>query len=190
MINDCEYNDVKLPSKVYQRIEERVASLYVEQNINKVPINPFDIADRRGYIVKPFSDLNEQARLRLFTKKLDGTSYFDPILRKFVIYYDNTQIIERIRFTVMHEIGHIDLGHRQESDLARKMADYYAAYSLAPSPIIHICSCEDYIDVANRFNVSHPCADNCFRRYENWFNYGGKAYKEYELRMLNLFQYN
>lgn len=50
MISDCEYNDIKLPYKVYQRIEERVTALYIEQNINKVPINPFDIADRRGYI--------------------------------------------------------------------------------------------------------------------------------------------
>jgi hypothetical protein len=47
---------------VYQRIEERVTALYIEQNISKVPINPFDIADKRGYIVKPFSDLNRQAR--------------------------------------------------------------------------------------------------------------------------------
>lgn len=188
MISDCEYNDIKLPYKVYQRIEERVTALYIEQNINKVPINPFDIADRRGYIVKPFSALNKQARLDVFTKGLDGTSYFDPELKKYVICYDNSQIIQRVRFTLMHEIGHIDLGHRQESDLARKMADYYAAYSLAPSPIIHICNYDDYIDVANMFNISNPCADNCFRRYENWFNYGGKAYKYYELRMLNLFQ--
>lgn len=187
MISDCEYNNIKLPSKIYQKIEEKVSILYVELNINKMPIDPFDIANRRGYIVKPFSDLKCDVRSLLLSKELDGTSYFDPMLNKFVICYDDNQCTNRIRFTLMHEIGHIDLGHRQESDLARKMADYYAAYSLAPSPIMHLYNCEDYIDVAKTFNISNPCADNCFRRYENWFNYGGKAYKQYELQMLNLF---
>lgn len=187
MISDCEYNNIKLPSKIYQKIEEKVSMLYVELNISKMPIDPFDIANRRGYIVKPFSDLKCDVRSLLLSKELDGTSYFDPMLNKFVIYYDDNQCANRIRFTLMHEIGHIDLGHRQESDLARKMADYYAAYSLAPSPIMHLYNCEDYIDVAKTFNISTPCADYCFRRYENWFNYGGKAYIQYELQMLNLF---
>lgn len=62
MICDCEYNNIKLPSKIYQKIEEKVSMLYVELNINKMPIDPFDIANRRGYIVKPFSDLKCDVR--------------------------------------------------------------------------------------------------------------------------------
>lgn len=38
MISDCEYNNIKLPSKIYQKIEEKVSMLYVELNINKMPI--------------------------------------------------------------------------------------------------------------------------------------------------------
>lgn len=50
MISDCEYNNIKLPTKIYQKIEEKVSMLYVELNIDKMPIDPFDIANRRGYI--------------------------------------------------------------------------------------------------------------------------------------------
>lgn len=31
MISDYEYNNIKLPSKTYQKIEEKVSMLYVEQ---------------------------------------------------------------------------------------------------------------------------------------------------------------
>lgn len=75
MICDCEYNNIKLPSKIYQKVEEKVSMLYVELNINKMPIDPFDIANRRVGI-----DLH-------INKWRCGTSAFAGVPLPFLIKY-------------------------------------------------------------------------------------------------------
>ena len=64
----------------------------------------------------------------------------------------------RIRFTIIHEIGHIFLGHTKHSDLAESEADFFARYSLAPPPIIHEYKPEDYYEPANIFQIILECA--------------------------------
>ncbi len=89
---------------------------------------------------------------------------------------------------ITHEIGHILLGHKQESDLARIQANYFAAYALAPSPIIHLYDIEDYVELAEIFNISKECAMLCASRYNNWLQYGNKEYLPYENRLIQLFE--
>lgn len=186
MSENEEYTTVRLPSKVYDRIETEVVKLYKKLKITKVPIDPFIIASQLGYIVKKYSSLPRKVQIELKTCEKEGLSHYDPDLGTFVIYYDDSISYTRVRFTLMHEIGHIILGHREESALARKMADYFSAYALAPSPLMGHYGCEDYMDIANRFCVSQECADICFQRFLNWTYYGGKM-KSYETELLNLF---
>lgn len=187
MIEENKYSTVKLPSRLYDEIEQKVVSLYQELSISSVPIDPFEIAKRRGYIVKPFSSFCRKSRFLFIKKDLDGINYYDPELGTFVICYDESKSFDRIRFTLMHEIGHIDMGHREESELARKMADFYAAYALAPSPLIAVTSCDDYMDVAKKFKVSQMCADICFQRFLNWEKVSFEL-KPYEKALVRLFQ--
>ena len=187
MSDNEEYTSVRLQSKVYDRIEKEVVALYKKLHINEIPIKPFKIASQLGFVVKEYSSLSRKVLIELKTKEQEGVSHYDPELGTFVIYYDDTITYSRIRFTIMHEIGHILLGHREESVLAKRMADYFAAYSLAPSPLMDLFNCEDYIDVSDKFDVSPECADNCFDRFTNWTYYGGKI-KPYEVELLDLFQ--
>lgn len=180
-----EYTEVKLPAKIYRKIEGDVVSLYKKLNITTFPIDPFQIAFMNGYIVKKYSELSEEAVERLRSISKDGISHFFPELRTFIIYYDDSLSYHRVRFTIMHEIGHIILGHREESDLARMMANYFAAYSLVPSPLVGKFECEDYLEVYKRFEVSPDCAFICFQRFSNWSNFGGKL-KQYEIELLDL----
>lgn len=185
----CEEDitDIKLTKKVYAMIEKAVTMLFLELNIGTYPIDPFEIIKKKGYVLHAYSELSNQDRQEIRAIYLDATSFYDPNLKTFVIYYDETQTIERIRFTLMHEVGHITMGHREESDLAKKMANYFAAYSLAPSPIIMKYDCEDYIDLANTFVISTECADYSFQRYNNWYEFGGQM-KNYEKILIALFE--
>ena len=189
MIDENECTAVKLPPSLYDSIEKKVVSLYKECGISSAPIDPFDIASRRGYIVKPFSSFNREAQSDFLKLDLDGANCYDPDRETFVICYDDSKGRERIRFTLMHEIGHIDMGHREESELARKAADYYAAYALAPSPIIGLKECEDCMDVARVFKVSQTCADICYQRFVNWKRIPAEL-KPYERALLGLFRKN
>lgn len=103
------------------------------------------------------------------------------------IYYDDSMYERRIRFTIMHEIGHIILEHTEHSDLAESEADFFARYALAPPPLIHKYKPEDYYELANIFQVSLECAMYAMRAYHMWLRYGPSDYLDYEIVLLDLF---
>lgn len=131
------------------------------------------------------SELNIEACNFLREKEDDGTSYIDPEIKKQVICFDDSQPICRQRFTIMHEIGHIDLGHKHGSQLAKTIANHYAGYALAPFPLIKKFNCEDFGDITSVFYVSDECAYWRFNSYQNWLKYQIK--KKYEKDLLSLF---
>ena len=189
MFDEDKVGGALLTKKKYAYIEKKVVDLYIELTLSTHPLNPFSIAKGCGYIVLPYSSLCDEAVNLLREKELDGFSCFNQTDRLHYIYYDDREVIARQYFTVMHEIGHIRLGHKEDSALADKEADYFAAYSLAPSPIMEIYKCEDFIDIMVLFGVSEPCAVRCFDRFIKWELYSGRL-KDYEKRLLNLFERN
>lgn len=178
----------KIPPWKYTEIEKKVLRLYVEQGIRSFPINPFEIIKQRGYILIPFSKFDNFNRPKVIDDNNDAFSFYAPELKTNIIVYNDDKPLSRIRFTLMHEVGHIDLGHKGESDLARRMADYYAGYALAPSPLIGKFASEEIHDIISTFGVSSECADICSCRYQNWKQYGGRCLKDYEIQLINIFQ--
>lgn len=186
MRKESEYlTNLILPKKLYNTIEEKVVALYFRHNIKSVPLDPFEIAKASGYILCPYSNLINEACTFLREKERDGTSYFDPSLQTYVICYDDKQCIERQRFTIIHEIGHIDMEHKHGSQLAETIANHYAGYALEPSPLIQKYNCEDFMDISRVFYISDECAYRRFNNYQNWVKYNIK--KKYEKELLDYF---
>ncbi len=185
-MDNNELVNIKLPQRIYTDIEHKALALYIECSITSTPIDPFKIIQQKGWIIKSVEGLSCVLGECGADESSDGYSCYDPERRTYIIAYDPGKPIARIRFTLMHEIGHIDMGHFQESDLAKKIADAYASYVLAPSPLIYALKCEDYIDVANCFNVSLECAYYCFQRYLNWYNFSGNI-KTHEQMIMEQF---
>lgn len=181
MIDNEMVIGAKIPPWKYADIERLVVKLYKEQHINKLPIDPLDIIKNRGYILVPFSRFKKGTCPESVNKDNDAFSFCHPDLKTSVIVFNDDKPLRRMRFTLMHEIGHIDLGHKCESDLARKMADYYAGYALAPSPLIGKFASAKKDDIVAAFAVSPDCADMCSKRYQNWKLHGGKYLKDMKL---------
>lgn len=182
---DNEYSGkLFIPSREYERIESLVVDLYEEVGVTEVPIDAFAIARKKNYLLNPFTQLKNMAIRRVYGLSADGFSLYDPKKQCFVIFYDNLQCKERQRFTIMHEIGHILLGHKDESDLANQMANYFAGYSLAPYPIMDLYRIEDCIQLAKFFGVSRDCAQLCAKRYERWKL--RRANPSYEQKLLSI----
>lgn len=188
MINEEVAFGAKILPGKYEEIERVVAKLYEEQRIHSLPINPFDIIKNRGYLLVPFSRFEKGTCPECVNENNDAFSFYYPQIKTYIIVYNDDKPLRRIRFTLMHEIGHIDLGHKGESELARKMADYYAAYALAPSPLIGEFASEERADIVATFEVSLDCADRCSKRYLNWQQYSGRYLKDYEIEMISLFR--
>lgn len=184
---DNEYSGkLFIPSREYERIESLVVDLYEEVSITEAPINVFDIARKKNYLLRPFTQLKNATIREIYGINADGFSLYDPERKCFVIFYDNLQCKERQRFTIMHEIGHILLGHKDESDLANQMANYFAGYSLAPYPIMDLYRIEDRIQLARFFGVSRDCAQLCAKRYEKWkLRRGVRLYERKLISMIN-----
>ena len=187
MIDTVQTKPSKIPSWKYAEIEKKVVDLYIEQNIHTLPIDPFEIIKKRGYILVPFSTVKLDFLEDSIDKQNDAFSFYNPKEKAYVIVFDDSKPYDRLRFTLMHEIGHIELGHKCESDLARRMADYYAGYALAPSPLIHEFANGNINAIRHVFWISKYCAEVCRDRYLKWLEYGGIEFRDYEKKLLNLF---
>lgn len=180
---------MRLLDKRYEEIKKIVVELFTELNLYDVPIDCFKICEMLGIVVIKYSDVKEEKRKACKEFSKDG---FCMEIEKngqsvFYIYYDDSMYDRRIRFTIMHEIGHIVLYHTEHSDLAESEADFFARYSLAPPPIIHEYKPEDYYELANIFQISLECAMYAMRAYHMWLRYGPSNYLDYEIVLLDLF---
>ncbi len=104
----------------------------------------------------------------IFLDNDEVNDWYDLLHEDAINPYDiDSSSNERDGFTIMHEIGHIRLGHKEESDLADKMANHYAGFSLVPSPLYELLGCNSMEDIVDTFGVSDECAFICYKRCEN-----------------------
>ncbi|MCR5662747.1 MAG: ImmA/IrrE family metallo-endopeptidase [bacterium] len=180
-----------LPSLIYNKIEEEIVNLHIDLELS-IPVNPYKVANSLNFIVRPFSDLFEDERRKLnllLGTSNSGLSYFDPNLKTYIIWVNdlNSMYKQRINFTIMHEIGHIRMGHRCDSPLAEIIANFYAAYALIPSPLPSLFNCSSSFEIAKRFDVSPDCASRCQKRCEKWEKLNRNT-KHYEDKLLEYYK--
>ena len=152
---DNDRTIITLPDWRIKIIEEKVVELFKELNINQLPYDVFDIAVSKGYRID--GNINNYVDIPLFERQ-DGISCRN-IKKEYSIIYDGNTMKQRIRFTIMHEIGHIVLGHRHSSQLAEKEANYFAAYALAPKPLIKKYNINNESVLSKFFDVSYSCSE-------------------------------
>ena len=184
---------MRLPDWRYEQIKLEVAKIFVRCNLTKIPITGFEIANKLGIIVIPYSAFKEEKRLKLieededgFFLKKDGICY---------IYYNDRKGYGRINFTILHEIGHIVLDHTQHSELAESEANFFAKFAIAPPVLVDkFGNNTSYLDllisIYENFGVTKTSGYNCFKYYLQWrahFNSIKREYKDYEKMILGQF---
>lgn len=166
---------MKLPPWRYEQIK-RIATDNLVSYSDTVPVDVFELARINKIILVPYSKLTPH-ELRKLQKDFNAISKDGFLLwgtkrgkiRGF-IYYDDSQSQKRIRFTIMHEIGHYLLKHYEISDLAEAEANFFAKFLLAPPVLVHLIKPNDYLDIVEAFDVSHEFAYNAFSYYQKWLS--------------------
>ena len=189
---------VRLDDERYEEIKAEVIDMYEECDLHNFPLDAFAIAETLHYKVTPYSKLSQEKLKECLSLTEDGCSELvlnpETGIYEYHIYYNdlNGMNAGRIQFTVMHEIGHIRLGHLDDdfdkSDTIKEAeANFYAAYSIAPPPMVDQYECETPEEVCERFNTSYEMGYNALVRCQKWLRHS-KFYEDYEVHMLGLFE--
>ena len=166
---------MRLPAWRYEKIK-KIATNNLICYSDTIPVDVFELARINRLILMPYSKLTAYELNKLQNKynaiSKDGFLFWGKKrgkLRGF-IYYDDFLNPQRVRFTIMHEIGHYLLKHYEISDLAEAEANFFAKFLLAPPILVHLIKPTDYMEIAETFDVSHEFAYNAFVYYQKWLN--------------------
>ena len=162
------------------RYEKAMRSAYdflLKEDITEFPIDPFEIIRRNKWGLCTYSELANEHNVTVAEiceafQSEDGYVMFNG--RNYTIAYNDTiDNFGRIRFTLMHEIGHIYLNHLvdfEETILSRSKlteekykvleneANCFARNTLAPAPLVNKLRIKSVHDLVYYFHVSQSAA--------------------------------
>lgn len=185
----------KLPFFRYEEIKKTISVLIEKYDIKKIPLDVFGLAKKLKISLVKYSQLTEYEIKKLEKHGIsrDSDGFFALVVKKGqivpYIYYNDNKPIERIRFTILHEIGHYILNHKQQSCLAEAEANFFAKYLIAPPILIHRINPSDYMEIASIFKISEECAWYAFDYYQKWLYHHiniGCNYNSYEEKILKI----
>lgn len=176
----------KLTDQRYEEIKRIIVDVFKRYGISSVPIDPFDLARRMGITVIAYSSFSNSKRDLLLRNSEDGF-FLQKTNGTHVIYYNDEKRRARINNTIMHEIGHIVLGHTEESNLAEAEVNFFAKYALVPPVLVEKLGLSYFDEIEDTFQVSLTAACNALSYYIKWVRYGPREYTDYELELIDMF---
>lgn len=159
---------------------EAIYETYIECNIREFPIDCFEMLRHYGFRIMTYSELREIDR-ELFDLCI---SYSDDAFAdkvNYIVGYNERANAQRIRFSLMHELGHYKLGHIGHCIQYENEADTFASHILAPRSMFKALKCSNAVDVHNAFNISYAAANRA------WLNYRSVPLTDSDERIYELF---
>ena len=149
------------------KILEATIKVFHECKVQSFPIDCIEILKHYGYRTYTYNELKKK-NAELYEMCI---GYSDDAFREGtskIIAYNSEKPSGRIRFSLMHELGHHMLEHTGNTKSNEKEANLFSSYILAPRMAIHYAGCKNANDVSHIFNISHEAAENAFDDYRRW----------------------
>lgn len=153
----------------YKNVRNAAWQCLIDFDICKLPVDVIKIAKSLGVKVVKNS----------IAKRLKSGESGATVIQneQWYIVYDDTQIKQRCRFTIAHELGHILLGHTLTSSRYTRTfdtskpeeeteADMFSARLLAPACVLWALDLHTPTDIAQLCGISHSAAENRSARME------------------------
>ena len=164
---DDEFVKIKLPGDRYDEIEEAVVRMYEKANADIIPLPVFDISNGLGYSLVPYRAFGPRIHDVLLKASMDAvTMQFNGSTRPVILYNDRI-IPTRINFSIMHEIAHNELGHKEPSQVAEIEANHFAVEALCPMALLEHYHISETKKIIKLFNISEDCANNRAKTIRN-----------------------
>jgi hypothetical protein len=144
----------RIPPWRRDEINARLLHVLKKSCTKMLPVELRSILDHFGYRVTSIRKAREAgANIRYAASGLTVTR-FNPPDNEYLIIYNNHQPLDRIRWTISHEIGHIVLGHLTGAPTFTDMeseANYFAREPLAPLAVL------DELDIRSASKIAEVC---------------------------------
>lgn len=174
----------------YKEIATTAVETLEKASVSCQSISPFEIARNLKIRIRKYSEIAPDDKAILLAMQKDGFSnllikdqFSTPI---FYIWYNDEMPEERVRWTIAHEIGHIMLGHLEESQLAEAEADYFAGILLVAPIFKRVQKLTTIPDVQRIFGLNIEATTHTISRYKNRYMYGN-ILKKSESRICQVF---
>ena len=166
-ISNDDLCKIKLPGWRYDQIMDSVLAMYDKTNARVMPLPVFDIAHSLNCSLIPYRTYGKTIYEALMSTSQDALVLQCLGSDRKIIMYNDRMLATRINFSIMHEIGHIMLGHNEHCPLAEKEAHYFAGVALCPVDLLEHYHITDSKAVCQLFNVSEEFSDNRLRTVRN-----------------------
>lgn len=144
-------------------INNAILEVFNEKEIYSFPIDCLKLLKSYGFKAKSYNSQSPKKKQGCFIISDDAFT-----LKKTVFYNDDMPE-GRIRFSLMHELGHHVLKHEEpRTQHHENEANYFASHILAPRMAIHYAKCKNLNDVSKVFGMTHEAADYAFQDYRRW----------------------
>lgn len=133
--------------------EKEILSIYQKCNITSFPFDCNDVFAKYKYRTSTYIERSKSTHQLRALQSYSSDAFTDYNTR--TVFYNDAISNRRIRFSLMHELGHIVL----ETDDDRK-ADAFASSFLAPRPIIYALKLRNAQEISDRFDISISAANH------------------------------
>ena len=147
----------------YDLIKLKTYDVFKTCKLKSFPVNCFALLDEYKLKYKTYSSQSKKKREKCYIASDDAFTALG------VVFYNDEMPEGRIRFSLMHELGHKVLNHKGERiERHEKEADFFASHILAPRMAIHYSKCKNHVNVAKQFDISLEAAQYAFDDYRRW----------------------
>jgi hypothetical protein len=146
-----------------QEIINKTLEVYKKCKIKNFPIDCIEIITNLCIPLYKYSDLSEPKVRKCLQVSNDAFT-----LQGVIFYNDHFPHKDRQRFSLMHEVGHIVLGHTGTCEENEKEADLFASHILVPRAIMHHLDCYSVKEVCSTFDVSCMAANRIVNEYKTY----------------------
>lgn len=149
------------------KITGAIIKVFEDCHVKSFPIDCISLLEHYGYRIFTYDNLFlKNKELYDLCAACSEDAFRDGA--NMIIAYNSHNSRGRIRFSLMHELGHHIMGHSGECDLNEQEANAFASHILAPRMAIHYSKCKNAEDVSQIFEVSHNAASIAFDSYRRW----------------------
>lgn len=150
------------------KIDAAVLNVFSTCKVRSLPFSCQELLSFYGYSCIPYNSLSPEKQLACTTISDDA------FCLNHTVYYNSNTAPFRIRFSLMHELGHICLRHTSvsgKSQSPEQEANAFASLILAPRMVIHYSGCRTAEDLSRVFQMTFEASGYALNDYYRWYDH-------------------